>query len=91
MSSGNLRVVGIVCLVVCGICLFVAFERYQANADNVAAMNEMGRGFPGSPFGGSAMKPATPTGTKYALVFALVSGISGMVLIVKSRKDPGSG
>jgi len=31
-----------------------------------------------------AMKPATPAATKYAILFAIVSGIAGVILLVKA-------
>ncbi len=88
MNKKQMKLAGIVCLVVCAICLFIAFERYQTNASNVKAMNQMQNA---SPLGGmmqsmtgqAQMKPATPAATKYALVFALISGAGGGVLLAK--------
>jgi hypothetical protein len=31
------------------------------------------------------MKPTTPAATKYALLFALISGVGGGILLVKSQ------
>jgi len=73
------KVLGIIGLVVCAICLFIAIERYSTNANNVEAMNQMG----GSLFG-QTMKPATPAATKYALLFAAVFGIGGGFLITSA-------
>ncbi len=90
MSKDQLKIAGIVSLVVCAICVFVAIERYQANAGNVQAMNAMRRS---APFGmggmmGGKMTPATPAATKYALAFALISGVAGAVCLVKSKESP---
>ena len=41
-----MKIAGIVCLVVCAVCVFVAIERYSANADNVRAMNQMRQSMP---------------------------------------------
>ena len=79
------KVVGIVGLVISAICLFIAIERYSTNANNVAAMNQLG----GSLFGQN-LKPATPAATKLGLVFALVFGIGGGVLLTQGAKAKNS-
>ena len=92
MDKSQMKILGIVCLVICVVCLFIAFERYQSNANNVRAMNQMQNS---SPLGGmmrgmtgqSQMKPATPAATKYALLFALISGIGGGALLAKSQQN----
>jgi hypothetical protein len=72
---------GIVCLIASAICVFVAVERYQANADSVRAMQS-------SPLramlGGGDLEPATPAATKYALLFATLFGGAGIAMLVKS-------
>ncbi len=87
-----MKILGIVCLVVCAVCVFIAIERYQTNAKKVQAMNQfMNQG--SSPLGGmmkgmtGAVKPATPAATKYALFFALITGVGGGVLLVKSQSN----
>ncbi len=90
MEKHQMKLVGIVCLIICAVCIFVAFERYQTNAKNVQAMNQFRNS---SPLGGmmnemtgqSQMKPATPAATKYAMVFALIAGAGGAVLLAKSQ------
>lgn len=82
MDSSNLRIAGFACLIVCLVCIFVAVERYQTNAGDVAGINQFGRSFPG---GGIELKPATPTATKYALLFAVISGVGGALILAKSR------
>lgn len=71
--------VGVGCFVFCFVALFVAFERYQNNANAVAAIQS-------SPLGGmmqsmvgtTQLKPATPAATKYALFAALLTGAAGI-------------
>lgn len=90
MNKTHLKVLGIVCLVICAVCIFVAVERYNDNASKVRAMNQMQNS---SPLGGmmremtgqTELKPATPAATKYALVFAALTGIGGVVLLVAGR------
>ncbi|UCG47881.1 MAG: hypothetical protein JSU94_20680 [Phycisphaerales bacterium] len=87
-----MKIIGIVCLVVCAVCIFVAIERYQTNASNVRAMNSFRQS---SPLGGitGPMRPATPAATKYAILFAVISGVAGAVLLIKSARpqtDAGS-
>lgn len=87
MDKKQMKVFGIVCLVICAICIFVAIERYSTNADNVRAMNAFQQSSPlGRMMGDGNMRPATPTATKYALLFAAISGIGGILLLVKSGK-----
>lgn len=49
MDKKRMKIVGIVCLVVCAVCIFVAIERYNANASGVRAMNSIQQN---SPLGG---------------------------------------
>ncbi len=91
MEQQHKKMFGIVCLVVCAICIAVGVERYNANAKNVRAMNAMqqsapfGGMMPGMP-GGMELKPATPTATKYAAGGAVVTGIGGVVLLLAGAK-----
>ncbi len=88
MSSQTLKIAAIICFVVCGILLFVAWERYSTNANNVQAMNQMSQSSPfGDMMGGGNLEPATPAATKYALVFSVIAGGAGIACIVgASRK-----
>ena len=87
MNKKQMKLFGILCLVICAICIFVAIERYNTNANNVSAMNALQRSSPlGGMLGAGNMKPATPAATKYALLFAALSGIGGAILLVQSRK-----
>lgn len=88
-----MKLIGIVCLVISVICVFIAVERYQSNAKQVRGMNQMmnqtSSQFVGlmnqMPGGRANFKAGTPPATKYALFFAVVSGIAGGVLLVKSQ------
>jgi hypothetical protein len=87
MDKKQMKVFGIVCLVICAVCIFVAIERYNANANNVRALNAFQQSIPfGGLLGGGNITPATPAATKYALLFAALSGIGGAVLLVKGGK-----
>ena len=92
MDKKQMMIAGIVCLVVCAVCIFVAIERYNANAGNVRAMNSLQRN---SPLGGMGLnidiKPATPAATKYAIFFALISGVGGGILLYKSKQEDSPG
>jgi hypothetical protein len=102
MSPGVFKGIGIGCFVLCAILLFVAWERYQDNANKVEAANKM---LQSSPFGGesplggimkgmtgnSKLEPGMPTATKYALAFAVLSGIGGVVcFVIGAKKGPGT-
>ncbi len=92
MEKSQMKLLGIVCLVICAVCVFVAIERYQTNAKNVRAVNQMRNASPmggmmNQMIGGSDMKPATPAATKYAMVFAVIAGVGGAVCLVKSQDN----
>ena len=72
-----MKLAGVVLLILAAVCLFVAFERYQANANAVAAMNQMGGRMFQAMTGGNELKPTIPAATKYALLGALVFGGGG--------------
>jgi hypothetical protein len=94
MEKNQMKLLGIVCLVICVISIFVAAERYHTNAKNVRAMKQMMNNN-SAPFGGmmrqmtgsANIKATTPAATKYALLFAAISGAGGGVLLVKSQAD----
>ena len=86
MDNKQLKTFGVICLVVCALCAAVALERYNTNAKNVRAINSMRQSMPfgGGMPGATELKPATPAATKYALVGAVLTGLGGVVLLVKS-------
>ena len=99
MSPGLLKGIGIGCFVLCAILLFVAWERYQDNANKVEAANKM-MGSSGlgcgmnvlmkEMTGGAKLEPGWPTATKYSLFFAVLAGIGGAVcLVMGMRKGAG--
>ncbi len=86
MDKNQIKIIGIVALAVCAICIFVAIERYQTNANNVKAMNRLQQSSPlPAMMSTGEMKPAVPAASKYAGLLALISGISGGVLLVKCK------
>jgi hypothetical protein len=90
MSPGALKGVGIGCFVVCAILLFVAWERYQDNANKVEAMNKMVGGMAGQLMGqlagGAKLEPGMPDATKYALFFAALTAVGGIACMLMSTK-----
>lgn len=87
MDNQQMKILGIVSLVLCLVCVFVAVERYNANAKTVNAMNQMrqiipiGELMPGMQ---QQLKPAVPAASKYAGFFAILTGIAGVILLVKA-------
>jgi len=87
MDRKMMSIVGVVCLIACAVCVFVAIERYNTNAKNVRAISALQQSSPLSEVMGVArIKPATPTATKYAALLAGISGVGGGVLLVMSRQ-----
>jgi nitrate reductase gamma subunit len=66
---------------VAALLVFIAAERYSANASNVEAMNHLAMG----PVLGGTMTPATPTVSLYCGLFAAVAAVAGVVLLLKRR------
>jgi hypothetical protein len=80
-------IVSIAAGAICLLCLFIAYEQYQSNADTVAAMNQLGGGMLKSMTGGSELEAGTPAATKYALFFAVLSGAAAVTAFVRHRND----
>ncbi len=92
MTPNILKGIGIGCFVLGAFLLFFAFERYQANADNVAAMKQLMDNTALGVLGMQKIKPATPTASKYAAFFgvlAIVGGIGCFVIAPKMTAKPG--
>ena len=106
MNKKQMKLGGIVCGVICVICIFIAIERYSTNAGNVRAINALQQSPHLRPImpGGNKMpevamkalgrstrrgqlEPAMPTATKYAIFFAVISGIASGIFFVKSTKE----
>jgi hypothetical protein len=86
MSQSTLKNTGIGLSVLCFILLFVAIERYQANAASVTAMNQMMQSSPFgqiSPFG--HLTPGVPAITTYAVLFATLSAVGAVTCFVKAK------
>ena len=84
----QMKLAGIVLLVLAAVCLFVAFERYQANANAVAAMNQMGGGMFQAMTGGN--EPSIPAATKYSLLGALIFGGGGAYSLANAKSGNAS-
>ena len=82
MNRANFRRAGTVLLVLCGICIFIAIERYQANSSSVNAVDEIGTAIGAE----RDLEPAFPAGSKYALFFAALFGGGGAYCFVKARQ-----
>jgi hypothetical protein len=92
MDKKQMKIAGIVCLVVCAVCIFVAIERYNANASSVRAINSLQRNSPlGGMTQGLELKPGMPAATKYAIFFALLSGVGGGVLLYMANQPDSPG
>lgn len=93
MPASTLKIISIACLVISGLLFFVAYERYQDNANKVQAINQMQQQGPfGQVFGQEQLEPATPTSTKYALLFAILTGVAGtagLIGVAKKNRDAG--
>jgi hypothetical protein len=95
MNKDVMKIVGYVCLALTAVLLFVAWERYSTNASAVKAANQMMNNSPmGEMMGGmmqqmtgsSKLEPSVPPATTYSLLFAAISGITGVSCLVASGK-----
>lgn len=97
-----MKALGIACLIVCLISVFVAVERYMTNGLRVVyanigverdripewEMKMLTNGLEARPLqngGSNLLEPVMPTITLYAGFFALLSGVTGVVLLMKSK------
>ncbi len=86
MARKQLNITASICAVICVVSIFVAVERYNTNVANVEAMNQMQGSSPFAALhGGVDLKPAMPAASKYAILFAALSGIGGVLSLAKSR------
>lgn len=86
MTSGAWKGIAVICLVVCIVALFVAFERYQHNAEQVRTIEDISDM---TPFGGMIdISPGIPTVTKYALFFAVLSGVGAVASWMMALRTP---
>ncbi len=86
MDRKQLNITASICAVICVVSIFVAVERYNTNVANVEAMNQMQGSSPfAAMLGGAEMEPAVPAASRYAILFAALSGIGGVLSLVKSR------
>ncbi len=89
MAPQQLKIMAIVLLVGAGVFVFAAIERYNENANNVAAMKSLMQGSPlAGAFGTASARPAVPASTKYCALGALICAAAGLVVLSRSnRKD----
>jgi hypothetical protein len=92
MKPSTLKGIGIGCFVLGAFLLFLAFERYQANADNVAAVKQMLQDVPmAGMFGTPNVRPGVPTVSKYAAFFGVLAIAGGVGCFVMAPKLPAAG
>jgi hypothetical protein len=96
MSKDNMRIASFACLVLTAVLLFVAWERYSSHANaveaanrmlNNSAMGQIRRIMLQQMTGQSELEPGVPVSTTYSIFFAVISGISGAVLLGASVKN----
>ena len=94
MEKSQMKIAAIVCLVISAVCIFIAVERYQTNANNVRAMKQMMNndatplgGMMNQMTGGVQIEAKTPAATKYAILFAAITAAAGGILLVKSNSS----
>jgi hypothetical protein len=93
MEKKQIKIAGIVCLVISAICIFIAVERYQTANDDRALKQMINDdatpigGMMNQMTGGAKIKATTPVATKYAILFAVVTGGAGGILLVKSNSS----
>ena len=94
LSPGALKGIGIGCFVLCGILLFMAWERYQDYARKVEEANRVLDLFVGvlkqttgsAPLVEGKSDPGVPPATIISLLFAALSAIGGAVCFVVAAK-----
>jgi amino acid transporter len=87
MKPSMLKGIGIGCFVLGAFLIFFAFERYQANANNVEQVKTIMGNFPmGDMLGVRNVNPGMPTVSKYALFFGVLAIAGGVACFVTAPK-----
>lgn len=76
--------IGFALLFVAALCAFIAWERYDTNAENLRAIQSspLAKGFLEAFGGTQAARPAVPTESKYAMFIGAAALIGGIVLVL---------
>ena len=93
MKPNVLKGIGIGCFVLGAFLIFFAFERYQANANDVAAAKQMLENFPGGNIFGitPTINQGMPTVSKYAAFFGVLAIAGGVGCFVMAPKMAAAG
>ena len=79
------KLIGFVLLVACAGCLYWGYKTYMDETEVARAVDDFAQSSGISEFlAEDATKPEMPNNTKFALVGAAVTGIAGLVLVIKS-------
>lgn len=79
------KLVGIVFICVCGACLFYGYQQYMDQTEGARVVDDFTQSsglvdiLPED-----ATKPEIPDETKFALVGAAITGLTGLVLVIRS-------
>ena len=79
------KIPGIILICVCCASLFYGYNQYMEKTEGARAVDDFAQSTGISKvIGEDATKPEMPDETKYALLGAAVSGIAGLVLIIRA-------
>ena len=79
------KLMGIVLILVCAGCLFMGYTTYMEETEGARAVDDFAQSSGLSKLlPEDATKPEMPNNTKFALAGAAVTGIAGLVLVIKS-------
>jgi hypothetical protein len=89
MKPNVLKGIGIGCFVLGAFLIFFAFERYQANANNIEQVKTIMGNFPmGDMLGVQNVNPGMPAVSKYALFFDVLAIAGGVGCFVMAPRLP---
>ena len=78
------KLMGIVLIFACAGCLFYGYNHYMEETEGIRAVDDFAQSTGlANILPEDATKPTMPNGTKYALVGAALTGLAGVVLVMR--------
>jgi hypothetical protein len=79
------KIIGIALIAACGACLIYGYTQYMDKTEGARAVDDIAQSTGiANILPEGATKPEVPKETKFAIIGALLTGVSGLVLIVRS-------
>ncbi len=79
------KLIGLILIIACAGCCYWGYSTYMEETEAARAIDDIAKSSGiNKIIGDDATKPAIPNNTKFALAGAAITGVAGLVLVVKS-------